>query len=100
MDGLRDFPLTLTNQVIDNRELGDVKHRWLPRLTKNRVWTHAVEPLPVYRQTLDWFIWKNDPTRLAFIPSAEKQQLSSYCGLDYLLLYWLARRHHLIGGEQ
>jgi len=91
-ESLRLFPEEKVGYAIDNRDLPGLGRRLLPDTSMSPRSRLAV---PIHRQPMTSFVWKNDPFRLVSNPGARGEE--EYAGVDYLLAYWMLRAQDGIG---
>ncbi|MBI1848761.1 MAG: hypothetical protein HYR85_00300 [Planctomycetes bacterium] len=88
---LRLFPETKRVLPVDNRGRADVPlSAWTNRKGKPK----SAVALPINQRPMSSMYWKSDPYELDGDLDAEGDQ--EYAGVDYLLAYWMARRHGLL----
>jgi hypothetical protein len=91
---LRLFPETKRVYPVDNRGRADVP---LSPWTNRKGRPKAAVALPINQRPMASMYWKSDPCELAGDLDADGDQ--EYAGVDYLLAYWLARRHGLLDDD-
>ena len=91
-DIISTYPLNPNDHEVINRY--DVDGKKILPMSKGEKHAESHKPLPVHKRPLSPFEWKRNPYRLD--GNIGKSGLTEYNGLDFLLVYWMAKYYRVL----